>query len=134
MICQWRIYRRPRGDHPSEFLGTVRAETRDEALEAGHKAWQGKTLDAVSDVQWQAMDQRGRDFFEWTFIPPSDGSYRQISPDVRSAPCSKCRCEVFYRKQKSGLFRSPPQFCKSCDPSPYRQRLNQHSAYTTQEF
>ncbi len=123
----WRVYAEPKGENPAEFLGCVTASDRDDALTIAARSWQGKRFLILSELQWQAMDERGRAFYESRVAPTT---YRQISSDVRSCPCQACGIEVFYRRHRNGSWRQPPKTCKPCDPSPYDRTLAKHSTYT----
>jgi hypothetical protein len=132
MILAWRVYVEPKYERPAEFLGCVKAETCDDALTEAARAWKGKRFLLLSESAWATLDARGRAFYEGRFTPPDEAPYRQISADVRSCACETCGTEIFYRINRNRSWRKPPAYCKACDPSPYRKRINKHSAYVPQ--
>jgi hypothetical protein len=132
MTLQWRVYAEPRGERPAEFLGVVTEATKDDATESAKRAWRGKKFLVISTPEWDALDARGKAFYEGRFTPPDEAPYRQISADVRSCACEKCGTEIFYRINKNRSWRKPPGFCQWCTTDPYQRRKLAHSAYAPQ--
>lgn len=68
---RWRIYRRE-PHMASEYLRTVNALDRGQALGIAHSAYPGDLVDVIAEVTWQSLTPMEREVFLGTFVTPAD--------------------------------------------------------------